>query len=297
MRWRQLAVCLAWAAAASLPLSWVMGCGAGAVNVAETHVGKEELYRTGNFNYDEFFEDVHVLQGSAKNAAADEKAARAPLGQALGVGETSLDRLLDVLKEKADELAQSKSRVHLVFEGLDEQAKPLAGKQIGVTAAAAKGKAVPKEATELAAALEQTARGEGQVWEKYAPAPDKGRRLAEKADALSASIGVEFASTSKEKREEVEREVKAAKKVVEQISEQCDRVVGSATRLLKQSGEILVAAANAEVKPPTPKGKPGKPTTKPREESKGEGPQKPAPAKPATAKPATEKPAVEKPAV
>ena len=39
-----------------------------ASNVGETHVGQDELYRTGNFNYDEFFEDINALQGSSKSA-------------------------------------------------------------------------------------------------------------------------------------------------------------------------------------------------------------------------------------
>jgi len=70
--------------------------------MAETHVGKEELFKTGNFDYDDFFEDLYGLQGSAKAIVADEKAARAPLGQALGVGETSIDRMLEVLRDKAE---------------------------------------------------------------------------------------------------------------------------------------------------------------------------------------------------
>ena len=47
-------------------------------NVGETHVGQEELYKTGNFTYDEFFEDVYGLQGSSKEAVDDEKTARVP---------------------------------------------------------------------------------------------------------------------------------------------------------------------------------------------------------------------------
>ncbi len=107
----------------------VAGCGGAQVNMADTHVGKEELFKTGNFDYDEFFEDLYGLQGSAKAIVADEKAARAPLGQALGVGETSIDRMLEVLRDKAEELAQSKNRVHFAIESIDDQGKPLAGKQ------------------------------------------------------------------------------------------------------------------------------------------------------------------------
>jgi hypothetical protein len=290
---RKLVVSLAVVGASLLPA--LVGCG-GAVNVGETHVGKEELYKTGNFNYDEFFEDVNGLQASSKKAVDDEKAARVPLGQALGVGETSMDRLLEVLKDKADEFAQSKNRVHLAFDGLDDQAKPAAGKQIAVTPTAAKGRAIPKEATEFAAALEQTAKGEGQVWEKYGPMPDKGRHLVERADTLQGTVATEFESANKDKREEVYRELKAAKSVAAEIADRCDKVAGSATKFFKQGSDVLTAAANAEIKPPVkgqkgkagkgaatpskPKDAPEKPAAKPKPASEGEPKPAPKPASP-----------------
>ena len=214
MRLTRLVFSLALVALSVLPPA-LSGCGGANVTMGETHVGKEELYKTGNFDFDEFFEDVYGLQGSAKAIVGDEKAARAPLGQALGVGETSIDRMLEVLRDKAEEYAQSKNRVHFAIEGTDDQGKPLAGKQIEVTPSAAKGRAVPKDAADFAAALEQMAQKEGQVWEKYAPLPDRSKRLAEKSDALRSSIDKELASLSKDKRSEVERELKAAKGVSE----------------------------------------------------------------------------------
>jgi hypothetical protein len=291
MRLTQLVASLALAAASGAALA-SSGCGSAAVNMGETHVGKEELYKTGNFDYDEFFEDVYGLQGSAKAIVGDEKAARAPLGQALGVGETSIDRMLEVLRDKADEFAQGKNRVHFAIEGIDDQGKPLAGKTVEVTPSAAKGRAVPKEATDFASALEQTAQKEGQVWEKYAPLPDRSKRLVEKADALRASIEKEFATTPKDKREEIDRELKAAKLVAEQIGELSDKVVANSVKFIKQSGELLTAAANAEIKPPDKnakgKGKPPAPAPKPKEPvAKSKEP----PAKPAGEKPAADKPA------
>jgi hypothetical protein len=239
-------------------LAGAPGCGGANVNVAETHVGKEELFKTGSFDYDEFFEDVYGLQGSGKAIANDEKSARAPLSQALGVGETSIDRLLEVLRDKAGEFAQSKNRVHFAIEGGDDQGRPLAGKSIEVTPSAAKGRAVPKEATDFASALAQTADKEGQVWEKYAPLAERGKRLEEKADALVGSLEKEFASSTSEKREEIRRELKAAKLVSSQIGELAEKVVNNSLKFVKQSGELLTAAANAEIKPPEKGAKAGK---------------------------------------
>jgi hypothetical protein len=289
-----------WLALAGAPLlSALSGCG-GAVNVGETHVGKEELFKTGNFNYDEFFEDVYGLQGSAKKAVDDEKAARVPLGQALGVGETSMDRLLEVLKGKADELAQSKNRVHFAIDGLDDQAKPAAGKQITVTSTAAKGRTVPKDATDLGSAIEQTAKSEGQVWEKYGPMPEKARHLGERADTLQTSVSTEFESAKKDQREEVYRELKAAKTVAAEIAERCDKVAGNATKFFKQGSDLLTAAANAEIKPPAKgqKGKPPKSTPPAASKPKDASPPKDKPATVAkpSAPPSDAKPAAPKPA-
>jgi hypothetical protein len=281
-----------------------MGCGGSRVNTADTHVGKEELFKTGNFDYDEFFEDVYGLQGSSKAMGADEKAAREPLGQALGIGETSLDRLLEVLRDKADGMAQSKNRVHFAIEGIDDQGKPLAGKQVEVTSSAAKGHAVPKDATELASALEQTAQKEGQVWEKYAPLAERGKRLVEKASTLLSSYEKDFATIAPDKRQEIQRELKAAKTVSEQIGDLADKVVANSLKFIKQSGDILAAAANAEIKPPE-KGAKGKgkaptpaasPTPKPKESGKPkESPGKETSVKPAPTEKSPVKPADKKP--
>jgi hypothetical protein len=230
--------------------SAMIGCAGSSSNIANTHVSKEELYKTGNFDYDEFFEDVNGLQGSAKSMVGDEKAARAPLGQTLGVGETSIDRMLEVLKDKADEFAQSKNRVKFEIAGIDEEGKPLAGKPIEVTPSAAKGRPLSKDAEDFASGLEQMIQKEGQVWEKYAPLTERSKRLAEKAGTLRGSLEKDFPALEGNKREDIAGELKAAKVVTEQIAELSDKVVANALRIVKKSGELLVAAANAEIKAP-----------------------------------------------
>lgn len=250
MRLAKLVFPVVVAVAPALPVVVGGGCSGSSTNIASTHVGKEELYKTGNFDYDEFFEDVHGLQGSAKSMVGDETGARVPLGQALGVGETSIDRMLEVLKDKAEDFAQSKNRVHFEIGGVDDQGKPLAGKPVEVTRSAAKGRPVPKDADDFALALEQMIKKEAQVWEKYGPLTDRSKVLAEKAETLRGSLEKEFPSLEGGKREEIARELKAAKVVTEQIGELSDKVVANAVRFIKQSAEVVVVAANAEIKPP-----------------------------------------------
>jgi hypothetical protein len=254
-------------------------CG-GSANRAVTSVAQEELFRTGNFNYDEFFEDVYGLQASAHRADEDDKAARAPLARALGIGDVPLERLLASLQAVVDGQAQGKARVHFRIDGVDEQGIPLPGRAIIVTAAATKARALPKDAAELTLAIAQTAKAEGQVWEKYGPLPDKGRRLTEKAAALEPDVSGTFASEPKAKREQIERELSAAKSVAAEIAARTDKVSKAASTFLKRTNELFVAAASAEVKPPPkapPKGKSTAPAVGP---AKAHDDSKPVPAKP-----------------
>jgi len=86
------------------------------------------------------------------------------------------------------------------------------------------------------------AQKEGQVWEKYAPLPERGKHLLEKADALKGSLEKDFATTAREKRDEIERELKAAAAVSEQIRDLSDKVVSNSVRFVKQSADLLTAA-------------------------------------------------------
>jgi hypothetical protein len=262
--------------ASALPVIAALAVAAcGSTRRVDTHVGHEELYRSGNFDYDDFFEDVNSLQLGSKNAEADERGARAPLGVALGLGETSVDRLLDALRARAQELSAGKARVHLSLEGLDEEGRPLAGQAPSVATSAAK-RPVSKDATQLARALGQTAQGEAQVWEKYASLPEKGRRLAGRAKELEASLDRDFMGASRAKREQVERELAAATAVSNEIADTCDKVVVTATRFLKEGREILVASASAQA--PQPAASPPRGGAKPSGKSKGARGSKPSPA-------------------
>jgi hypothetical protein len=244
-----ISICAAVRSLALLALS-AAACG-GSVKVVETHVGREQAFHTGNVDYDDFFEDVVTLQTTSKKAAVEEKSARAPLGQALGVGETSLEKLLEAFRSKAEELAKSKTRVHLFFFGVDKQGRPIAGKRITVVAISGSNQDVPKDAALIVAAMEQSAQAEGRVWDEYSILPDKARRLEAKVPGLRASVGTEFAQISKDKRNQIEQELNAAQQVSGQLAQDCDKVVGAALKFLKDGSEIADAAATAEIKTPS----------------------------------------------
>jgi len=194
------------------------GCGHATSAGAHTKVASAELYKTGNSQFDEFFDDLYDVQQKSKGATQDERAARAQLAS-LVRAEDSVDDLLRKTRARADELAQSKAKVHLDFEGADEQGKPLAGKPITVKVRA-KGHANPKDVADFATSLEGCAKAEGQAWEKYAPLSDRSRRLADKAAALLEQVDKQF--ESQEKRSEVKAELASSKTSLKQIADQTD---------------------------------------------------------------------------
>jgi hypothetical protein len=226
-------------------------CG-GSAKMSETHVARNEPFHTGNVDYDDFFEDVSTLRTSSANAVEEEKKARAPLAQALGVGDAPVDKLLDTFRSKAEELANGKSHIHFFFVGLDDQGHAIAGKRISFVPISAAKQAIPPDAPRIASAMEQSAQRESQVWETYSLVPEKGHRLEAKAGTLRSSVATDFPQMSKGKRDEVERELAAAQQLSQQMAQEGEQVVSTSLRFLKESFQIAVAAATTDTKAPPP---------------------------------------------
>lgn len=232
-------------------------CG-GSVKVADTKVAHDEAVRTGNVDYDDYFEDVATLRGMAKKAPEDEKNARAPIVKALGLTDSSVDKVLEAFRSKAEELASSKSRIHFFFVGLDDQGKPVTGKRIQVVSISGVKQPVPKDTKDLTSAMEQSALNESQIMDTYAIVPEKGRRLEAKAATLRQSVPTDFPQLSKDKRNQIEQELAAAQQISGQIATDCEKVVADAQRFLKDGAQIAVAAATTDTKEaaPAPRGRP-----------------------------------------
>jgi len=239
-----------------------VSCGGAGKGGGDTHVAREEAFHTGNVDYDDFFEDVNALRTNGKKAVADEKSARAPLAQALGVGtDAPLDKLLDAFRAKSEELARSKGRIHIFFFGIDKQGHPIPGKKITVVAISGANLEVTKETSQFTAATEQTTQKEAQVLDEFGILPDKGRRLEGKVAGMRSSVDTEFPHLSKDKRRQIDDELKAAGQLSGQIAEECGKVVSDSGRFLKEAPDIVVAAATIDVKPA--KGSKGKGTKPP----------------------------------
>src|SRR4051794_12387670 len=100
------------AVAASMGSVVLLGACGPKGGTTETHVARQDLYKTSNFTYDEFFEDVFNLQKESTKAVQSEKQARSPLIEKTEGGgaaaEGPIDPLVDLVKHRAEQLASDK---------------------------------------------------------------------------------------------------------------------------------------------------------------------------------------------
>jgi hypothetical protein len=234
-----LALCLAFALASAACVK--------RAQVGETHVGRGELFRTGQVAFDEFFEDVNVLQRDTKTIKGDQSKALASIGKLMSLSDPSAKTVFVAVKERARKLAESKKgKAFLVLDGIDDHGRTQPGKQVTVIASAGRGQAAPKDAQELAAALDEAAKGEGQIAEKTFPMAEKAKRRTNEADRLRAQVDAEF--SSKSKREEVERELDSAKRVLAEIAVKSDEAATSAAGFLHDMQQTFAALAESKGK-------------------------------------------------
>lgn len=267
-----------------LALAFAAGAAVGCVKpvtFGQTHVGKGELYKTGHDTFDDFFERVHTLQGEAESAADDEKKARAPLSDALGLESASAERLVKMSKSRLKKLAGNGVGVKLTVEGLDGDFKPVRGKKPNV-ALEPNTSTMSDDAKSFLDGLAQTTKAEGQIASKLGRCPTTAQKLGGEAQELQSSLSTELATESAAKRNEVQNELGAAKLVLGVIGDQCDKASSAAVAFLKGISAAVAEVEAAGVEPDGAKPeKKDKDKPKPKKDSGG-GDAKPAkPSKPA----------------
>jgi hypothetical protein len=106
--------------------------------------------------------------------------------------------------------------------------------------------------------MEKSSQAVARVWERCGPLTEKGRRHAAKAAELLGSMKNDFASASKDTKENVEQELRAAQRLSNETAEQFTRVVDDALKFLKKGSQIVVASASVDTETPgaRPPGKP-----------------------------------------
>jgi len=244
-----------------------------------------QVYQSFNPAYDELFQEVHELDVQATGAFEHEAKARAPLEQALGARATTPEHLADLARTRAKKASQEGAPVHLSVERtapVKEGDK--SDKSLVVTFSVPDEAAVPANEREFVKALEQSARAEAEIVNKYDPISARARKLQVRLAELSVSVNQDFTVPSR--RDEVVRELGASKAVLDGIADRTQKVSTNATAFLKQITEALDPAALASEKPSPAKShaKPRRAAAAPARPEKIEKPEKlEKPEKPAAA--------------
>ncbi|MCU0681754.1 MAG: hypothetical protein MUF34_05775 [Polyangiaceae bacterium] len=187
-----------------------------------THVGRSQLYRSGQITYDRYFAAVHQLQEEVARAPAERRVARAELAHALGLlPESATGRVVTEMHERAVDL--SKSGHWFRVEGYR-----------AVTEGAAPGAPVRS----VGQALDACLRSEEQAAERLRQVPIRARALWDLTRSIEGGLDADFFGF---KRKEVKAEVAAVKRSLRMLSDE------STARLLE--GEKFVLDLTAAVSP------------------------------------------------
>jgi hypothetical protein len=284
----------AWAWLGSTTAALVLaGCTLGHRGVAgDTRVGQGKVYQSDNPSYDEFFESVHDVQAQTADALDQEAKARVPLEQALGTRNTLPERLVELTKDRVKK-GREGSPVHVVVTGLDADKDAKEEKKVVATVTVPDEAAVPSSQKDVVKALQESAQSETEVVTQFGPVALKARHLLARQGQLEKSVTRDFSTPSR--RDEVARELRATKPILDAVADRTERASNLARSFLKGLASAFPPNSDAPPAPASKDDKPasGKSPAKPKQQATATPP--PKPAKPVPAPPAT-KPAPMPPA-
>ena len=243
--------------------------------VGETRVGQGKLYQSDNPTYDAFFEGVHALQTQTVDAVDEEAKARAALEHALGTRNTTPERLVELTKERVKK-GREGTPVHVAVTGLDVEKGGDPPKKVVVSVTVPDEAAVSPSQRDLIRALEESAKSEGEIVEKFDPVKVRARQLLARHGQLVTSVNRDFSTLSR--RQEVSHELGASKQVLGGVAERVEKVSTNARSFLKGMAEALPTFSDAAEPPREEKSTVGKGGAKPKKN--GAPPPRPAPAGP-----------------
>jgi hypothetical protein len=256
----------------------------------ETRTAQGKVYHSDNPTYDAYFDGVHAVHSQTAEAFDEEAKARAPLEQALGTRNTTPERLVELTKQRL-KAGREGAPVHLAVNGIEPPKEGEPHKSVEVKLTVADEAAVPASQRELVKALEQSAKSEAEVLDKFGLVSTRAKNLLARHGQLVSSVNKDFTTSSR--RDEVVHELDASKPVLGEAAGRAEKVTIQARSFLKGMSDML---AGVEAAPPkdekaAEKAAHGKPAAKPK--NGGTAP-KPAPAAPPP-KPAHKPPPPETP--
>jgi hypothetical protein len=240
----------AWLVAAALSIAPACQLLNNRVTVGETRVGQGKLYQSDNPTYDEYFDGVHAVQSQTIDAVEQEQKAREPLEHALGTRNSPPERLVELTHQRMKG-GREGPPVHFVVAGLEAPKESETPKKVVATVTVADEAAVPSGERDLVKGLEETAKMEAEIADKFGPISVRAKHLLARHGQLVASLGRDFTTTSR--REEVSHELGASKLILTAVADRADKVAASARAFLKGMAEAFPATSEAT---PPPKEEP-----------------------------------------
>ncbi len=240
-----------------------------------THVGRAQLYRTGQAAYDRYFEAVYELQAEVARVPEERRAARAELAHALGLlPDAAAPRVVEAMHERAIEVG--KGGAWFRVEG---------------DRAVTEGVAPETSSRAVGRALDECLRSEAAAVERLRKVPGRARALWDVTRRVEAGLDADFFGF---KRKEVKREVAAVRRALRTLSDE------GTERLLEGQKFALDLTAAVSPRSLAIAGAPAAPPPEPERVEKKRAPgagRKPPPERPSTAEAPAVKPAAERPAV
>ena len=266
-------------------------CASRPVTLGQTQIGQGKLYQSGSVTYDRFFQDTHAIQLEVMRADEDEAAARAPLEKVMDARGASLEKLYELAVSRAKKGGEDVPPiVYVTVSGLEpnkdsaiketkEPADSGDGSKEGTKEGAKEAPAhepkegpkkvvvavipldtLPADQKAFVKALTETARGEAEILDRFAPVMAKAAQLSVLSDELADGVDKEF--SARKLRKDVTQELGAAKLILGATEDRARTVAMRARAFLKGLSEAL-KPPSSEAPPPPPPAPAEKPAIKP----------------------------------
>jgi hypothetical protein len=267
-------------------------CASRPVTLGQTQIGQGKLYQSGSVTYDRFFQDTHAIQLEVMRADEDEAAARAPLEKALDARGAPLEKLYELAVSRAKKGGEDVPPIVYVTvsglepnkdnaikenkeppengdaskEGTKEGAKEAPAHEPNegpkkVVVAVIPLDTLPADQKAFVKALTETARGEAEILDRFAPVMAKAAQLSVLSDDLADGVDKEF--SARKLRKDVTQELGAAKLILGATEDRARTVSTRARAFLKGLSEALKPPSSEAAAPPPAPTPAEKPVTKP----------------------------------
>lgn len=214
---------------------------AGAHGSGATSATSVRAVTTGNPLYDEFFDEVTSLQSDIANTASEQAISLKPLQSELGAEGGHADMIAEKAGARAQELSTS---VRLDVRGISAEGVAIPGEGVVVKVAAGGADPSPKGRA-FTAALEKTAKAEGEQVTTFFALALRARKLKTKVEPLRGEIPKELDGRSPDDQKRVDDALVSARSHLDEASQTATQKGTSVGLALRKLAAALDAGTGA----------------------------------------------------